>query len=420
MSAIGWIGLGKLGLPCALALDAAGHEVVGYDVSPNSARWLADRTYPHVEEGIEAMLATHEITMADSIPNLVATGCEVVYVAVQTPHAPGHDGSTPMADEARDFEYGYLVEAVRTVCRAAEDQQSHTTVVIVSTVLPGTFNTHLRMLGNPYATFVYNPFFIAMGTTVADFTNPEFVLIGVDDDLHVGRLHEVYAKVHCRPLRIVSIESAELTKVAYNVYVSNKIAIANHIGEICAKTGADADEVAGSLALATDRICSSRYMRAGMGDSGACHGRDLLALRSLSQRLGLSTDLGGYLMAAREAHSAWLAGTVAHWAALTRLPVEILGRAYKPEVALVDGSCSDLLVEQLRTQYNVAITSVWDPIVGCGAPPSSQAVFFVATDHAEFRTTKIPAGSVVIDPFGSQPDRPWVTTVRLGRTHAPG
>lgn len=417
---IGYVALGKLGLPCAVALDAAGHDVIGYDVSPEPARYLAERQVPYLEAGLPELLADHTVTVADSITALVAAKPEVVFVAVQTPHAPDYDGTKPAPPVRRDFEYGYLVDAVRAVARAAADLRHEVTIVVVSTVLPGTFNAHLRALANPWATLTYSPAFIAMGTTVADFTHPEFVLVGADRDQDAEPLRDLFAKVHDRPLRVVSITSAELTKVAYNVYLSAKIAFANYVGEIAHKVGADADEVTGSLALATDRIVSGRYMTAGMGDGGSCHPRDLVALSHVAERLGLSFDLADALMSAREAHSSWLAREVAGWAALTGLPVVVLGKAYKPETNLTVGSAATLLVHQLRSLLPATVRLThWDPHVdGDASAEGHQAVYVVATKHDAFTDLDIPAGSVVVDPFGFMPDRPGVTLVRVGRKGA--
>lgn len=412
---VGWVGLGKLGLPCAVALDAAGHDVVGFDVSEAPRRHLTERSVPYREEGLDELLAGHGVKVASSIADVVAHA-EVVFVAVQTPHHPGFDGTKPAPAERRDFEYGHLISAVREVCAEANTQERPIVVVVVSTVLPGTFARALRPLQSMWARLVYNPFFIAMGTTVADFVRPEFVLVGNDgDDMPYLQLARVYAAVHDRPIRVVSIESAELAKVAYNVFLSVKIVFANYIAEICHKTGADADEVTGSLALATDRIVSPRYMTAGMGDGGGCHPRDLIALSWLAERLDLSHDLADDLMAAREAHSGWLASLVAEWHHLTGLPVVVLGRSYKPETNLTLGSPARLLEWQLTHEQRLEV-EVWDPHVDDDQPPLHiPSVFVVATRHDAFAGLLIPAGSVVVDPFGYMPERASVTTIRVGR-----
>jgi UDPglucose 6-dehydrogenase len=270
-------------------------------------------------------------------------------------------------------------------------------------------------LCGPNVRLVYGPYFIAMSTTVQDFLQPEFVLLGSDDPEAIVDVTDLYRTVHDRPVHAVSIESAELTKVAYNCFISMKIVFANMVMEICQKTGADCDDVADALAVATDRITSPAYMRGGMGDSGACHPRDNQAMSWFAQRLDLSVDLMGYVSEAREKQSAWLADLVEHWHRMSGLPVCLLGKAYKPNVSLVNGSAGLLLAHQLRDRG--LDVEHHDPLVDGNVTDESlrPAVYAVTTRHDCFREYGIPPGSIVIDPHGYMPDQPGVTTIRVGR-----
>lgn len=416
MSTVGWIGLGKLGFTCALTLvKHGGHRVIGYDPSPRPAQILRGEAPPPQEEGIEQLLAGADLTLAGSPAQVVATTDRVVFVAVQTPHSPAYGGEQPMPEEPRDFEYQYLVQAVRDLSRAAAEQAKPITIAVISTCLPGTMNRLIRPLLNEFTTLVYNPAFIAMGTTIADYLNPEFVLLGVDDSLHAGPVLDIYATVHDRPAQIMGIESAELTKVAYNVVISTKIVVANALMEICHKTCADCDQVADALAAATDRVVSAKYMRGGMGDGGHCHPRDLIAMSWLAQRLNLSTDVLGYMARAREAQSAWLADLTQELAQQTGLGICILGKSYKPGSDLTGGSPALLLAHQLR-ERGLGITH-WDPHVDDDAwfDAVTPAVFVIGTRHEAFLHLGMAPGSVVIDPHGYMPDQPGVTTIRVGR-----
>jgi UDPglucose 6-dehydrogenase len=213
----------------------------------------------------------------------------------------------------------------------------------------------------------------------------------------------------------VSIESAELTKVAYNCFISMKIVFANMVMEICQKTGADCDQVVDALAMATDRITSPAYMRGGMGDSGACHPRDNQAMSWLAARLDLSVDLMGYVSEAREQQSAWIADLVERWHRMSGLPVVLLGKAYKPNVSLVNGSAGLLLAHQLRDRG--LDVGHHDPFVDGNITDESltPAVYVVTTKHDCFTEYGIHSGSIVIDPHGYMPDRPGVTIIRVGR-----
>jgi UDPglucose 6-dehydrogenase len=317
---VGFIGLGKLGLPVALATEAAGHQVCGYDPSPAVQDYVAYRKIPYLEEGAQELLDKSEIR-ADWNPREIAAWADLIFVAVQTPHQHEYEGVTRLPDTRADFDYDHLETAVLSVW------ESDAPVVVISTVLPGTMERlHFER------EVLYNPFFIAMGTTIPDFRSPEFVLIGTDQ-VHPGLLQQFYA----------TIKTAELTKVAYNTFIGLKIAFGNTMMEICEKTGADVDDLVDALQLATDRVISPAYLRGGMGDGGGCHPRDNIALSWLARELDLSFDLFEALMVCRERQTEWLAGLVG----VVDEPVEIQGKAYKPGTNLTVGSPALLMASML-------------------------------------------------------------------------
>ena len=239
---IGFIGLGKLGLPVALAVEAAGHEVAGWDTNAEIRRMVHDEgELPYMEEGAQELLSNNSIQIYT--PDFLATWADLIFVAVQTPHQPRFEGTTRLPDERADFDYTHLVEALGSV----HDAQAQ--IVVISTVLPGTMERdHHESLADRQQ-LLYNPFFIAMGTTIPDFRNPEFVLVGTDG-AHPGPLREFYATIHDRPVFVTTIKTAELTKVAYNTFIGLKIAFANTMMELCEKTGADVDDLVDALSLA--------------------------------------------------------------------------------------------------------------------------------------------------------------------------
>jgi UDPglucose 6-dehydrogenase len=407
VAAVGWVGLGKLGGPCSAALAHYGdHEVYGYDpvvATPDTA-------------GLDP------ITRCVSVDEVVKHTDDVVFVAVQTPHVTRFDGARLLPAEVipEDFEYGYLVNAVSSIARAAERARKDITVAIISTVLPGTTNRELRPLLNPWTRLVYHPFFIAMGTVVEDYTKPEFVLLGADDYRDAERVADLYDKIHNAPAQHMSIASAELTKVAYNTFISTKIVFANTIAQLADVTGADVDEVTGALAHATDRIISPKYMTAGMGDGGGCHPRDNIALSAIAQRHSIADFMGG-LNVAREEHTRWLASVAVHWSHMSGLPIVILGKSYKPEVAMLDGSPA-LLLADILDEAEIPFTHLDGYVDQADAQRldqyhvnSPRAVFFIATKHQVYARFPFPAGSVVIDPFGFIASDDTIVLVRPGR-----
>lgn len=338
---VGFLGLGKLGLPCALAVEAAGHEVKGFDPSPEVERILVSKSLPYHEDQAQELLNVSRIVM--ETPNELAEWADLIFVAVQTPHQPEYEGITRLPETRADFDYDYLCQALVSV----DDAQCP--VVVISTVLPGT----LASLGATHV--LYNPFFIAMGTTIPDFRDPEFVLIGTDL-AHPGPLKELYASIHSKPILVTTIKSAELTKVLYNTFIGLKIAFANTVMELAEKTGADCDEVIDALSLADKRIISSMYMRGGMGDGGGCHPRDNIALSWLARELDLSYDIFNAIMECREKQTEWLMEFVEESGS-----VIIQGKAYKPETNLTVGSPA-LLLSSLLSERGIPFEQT-DPYI---------------------------------------------------------
>jgi len=428
---IGWVGLGRLGLPCALQLAAWGHTVTGYDVRRDLVDDLEGGDLPkgYVEPGVAELLREHggpesavRFFWASSSIEDTVRDADVVFVAVQTPHAPAYDGTQPAPAATRDFEYGYLVQAVRNVVTALGLRKPP--IVIVSTVLPGTTNRLIRPLltGQP---LIYSPQFIAMGTVLRDFTSPEFILLGVDS-LATSRLVEPVFDANPDdegvPYVRMSIPSAELLKVAYNTFISMKIVWANHLGMLCDAVGADADAIVDGLGLATRRLTSTAYMRPGMGDGGACHPRDLIALADLENRYNLPPLFGG-LAEFRDEQTRRLAQLAIRWHEQTGLGIALMGAAYKANVELTDGSPALLLLHYLRQQLgaNAKIEMAAKPFPfipsGVSVAPDYPKVFVVTTNFPQMHEARWPRGSVVIDPWGDVkvPADAGVTLVRPGR-----
>jgi UDPglucose 6-dehydrogenase len=417
---VGFVGLGKLGMPVALALDHKGHDVMGYDVDQSR---MQKQRFPHREIGpdcepsIEPLLRESRIRFG-SLDEVVAHA-EIVFVAVQTPHEPEYEGTTRLPDERVDFDYTWLKGAVGSLSDAIGRLGEDRIVIVISTVLPGTVRREILPLVNDHVKLCYNPFFIAMGTTIRDFLDPEFVLFGMRDPEAAEKAKQLYATLHDRPLYETSIENAELIKVSYNTYITMKVCFANTLMEIAHKTeGCDVDQVSGALALSDRRLLSPAYLRGGMGDGGGCHPRDNIALSWLAREIDLSYDWFEGIMLARERQTDWLADLVEeHHARLgfEKRKVGIYGRAFKAGTNLTVGSPSTLLANLLEERgFDVAL---YDPHIDDGTCPFVEAgVYVVATCHDEFAAPDwpYPAGSVVIDPWRIVPRRTGIEVIHVG------
>jgi UDPglucose 6-dehydrogenase len=428
---VGVVGLGKVGLPLALVLaEHGGHEVAGYDVDLRQVQQRLRAPATLGDPGFTALVErgwSSRFKLAGSVEAVVAHA-EVVFVVVQTLHGPGYGGETPMPAEPADFDYTQLKAACDELRLAALNQRKHLTVAVVSTVLPGTIRRELvpPTLGNPEGvSFVYNPALISLGSVVQDLLQPDFVLVGADDREAAWQVASIWREINHRgqftsylrwQFHLTSIESAELLKVALNAYLSSKIAFVNTLAQLCHHIdGADVDEVTDGLKLSR-KAMGPFGLQAGLGDGGPCRPRDLIALSWLHHQHLAKPDPFRFVAEDREEHAHWLAWIVAGLAKDHRLPVVVLGLAYKPGTHLGDGSPARLLVHYLRELG--ANPYPFDPVsdgLGDGYTWARRAVFVLATPHEEFLGWTYPAGSVVVDPHGLVKDQDGVTVIRPGR-----
>jgi UDPglucose 6-dehydrogenase len=371
---IGFIGLGKLGLPCAEVVAEKGHNVTGYD---------------------PANITSDLVSIKEKIKDAVQDR-DIVFVAVPTPHHPDYDGKAPTAHlEPKDFSYDIVVDVLR---EANEHMTQEQLLVLISTVLPGTTRTEFAPLVTN-TRFVYNPYFIAMGTVAWDMVNPEMVIVGTDTGKTNGdaeQLVEFYKTIMENKPRyeVCTWDECECIKVFYNTFISMKIGFVNMIQDVAEKQGnINVDVVTNALSKSKKRIISSKYMTAGMGDGGACHPRDNIALRYMAQKLDLQYDLFDAIMKAREVQAKTLAKKLVRLAIENNLPILLNGISYKPGVPYIDGSYS-LLVGHYCSEVDYHCIQV-DPLVSPQKGPFSAIVLLAHPELYCFLNDE----SIVVDPW---------------------
>ena len=339
---ISFIGLGKLGMPCAEALAKKGYtDIAGYDVLQKHSD-----------------LVDIKSSLADAIKNR-----DVVFIATPTPHEEGYDGREPTSHkQPKDFNYDEVKKVLTECNNLMNDEQ---VVVLISTVLPGT----IRREFDPIMTnvkLIYNPYLIAMGTVGYDMINPEMIMIGTkkgveETAVKAGWLKNLYRDICENDPRIEfgTWEEVEAMKIFYNTFISNKIALVNMMQDVANKLGhMDVDKVTQALAKSTKRIVSSAYMKAGMGDGGACHPRDNIALRWLAKELDLGYDMFETIMTAREKQAENMAKEI-----LTHGEnVFFTSDSYKPGTDLVDGSYSLLVQYYVRKHGGQIVNGIDTPV----------------------------------------------------------
>jgi UDPglucose 6-dehydrogenase len=398
MKKIGFIGLGKLGLDCA-EVFAEHYEVRGSDIYPR----------------------TSDLVKVCDIQETVQES-EWIFIAVPTPHAEGYDGSVPSSHkEPRDFGHEAVIDAITKINHYATTSKK---VVLISTVLPGTTRHYFVPRLDSMHEFLYNPYLIAMGSVKWDMVNPEMIMIGTEDgnpNTLANELIELYCPMMQNNPRyeIGTWDECEAIKIFYNTFISAKVGLANMIQDFAMKIGnINVDVVTNALARSTMRIMGPKYMTAGMGDAGACHPRDNIALRWLAAEYDIGYDMFDTIMRAREVQA-------------DNLAIAIHGKAYKPDVPYCIGSYSTLIghyVQQMghKVFYIDPLADDQTSVVG----DISAAVVLMAhnrhvtygytgQDQKEIFYYDIKPGSVIVDPWRSLPmDMKDIRVIHYGNTRS--
>ena len=373
---IGWIGLGKLGLPCAEVI-ARKHRVTGYDI---------------------VQVETDQVEQKDSIAECVADR-DIVFVAVPTPHDPDYDGKAPTAHlPPKDFDYTIVNDVLK---EANEVMDASQLLVLISTVLPGTVRREFIPLVTN-TRFVYNPYLIAMGTVGWDMVNPDMVMIGTEDGEKTADANQLVSFYHTLmqnnpQYHIGTWDECECIKVFYNTFISMKIGLVNMIQDVAQKQGnINVDIVTGALASSKQRLMSKAYMKAGMGDGGACHPRDNIALRYMAENLDLQYDIFDSIMNAREVQAKNLAQLLVFEADAAGLPILLNGIAYKPGVAYTAGSYA-LLVGHYCKELGQEVIEI-DPLAMDHRFKEGPYSAVVLLAHPELYVF-LEVDSIVVDPW---------------------
>jgi UDPglucose 6-dehydrogenase len=406
---IGFIGLGKLGLDCA-EVFAERYSVYGYDI------------YPRYSNSVKVCTSVEE----------VIDHSDWLFIAVPTPHAEGYDGSVPSSHmEPKDFGHDAVKEAIGYINTYAKESKR---VVLISTVLPGTTRRHFATLLDKRHQFLYNPYLIAMGSVKWDMANPEMVMIGTEtgDPSEMRDLIDLYRPLMKNNPRYVTgtWDECEAIKIFYNTFISAKVGLVNMIQDFALKIGnINVDVVTDALAQSTMRIMGPKYMTAGMGDAGACHPRDNIALRWLADEYDIGYDLFDTIMAAREVQAKNMAMFLIEQSQEHNLPIIIHGKAYKPDVPYCIGSYSTLIgyyineagfsvsyLDPLADDDANVIQSVKGACVLLMAHNRQITYGYTGDVRDDTFYSPIEAGSVIVDPWRKMADMAGYKIIHYGNT----
>jgi UDPglucose 6-dehydrogenase len=348
MPRIGIFGAGYVGLVTGACFADLGHEVILRDVVPERIERLRAGEVPIYEPGLEDLLARNRERISFTLEVAEAVdGAEFLYVAVGTP--PTYSGDADLA-------------AVWTVVdELPQDVPGRPLLVMKSTVPVGT-GAHVRARldgrGLTNVGYVSNPEFLAEGSAIADFMNPDRIVVGAfepDDAERVVGLHSALETEFVR----MDVESAELVKLAANAFLSTRVSFINEIANVCELVGADVVDVARGVGL--DHRLGPHFLRAGIGFGGSCFPKDVTALKQLAGNSGYPFLLLQAVWEVNELQKRRVVQKLQQrLGSLRGKTVALLGLAFKPSTDDMREAPSRVIAARLLAEG--AEVRGWDPV----------------------------------------------------------
>lgn len=360
MKNISVIGLGKLGSSFLVAAASRNINIIGVDKNKIYVDLLQRGKANVFEPDLQDYLVRYQkyISVTTDIKYAVDKS-NITFIIVPTP-----------SDKNGNFSTTAVEEVCKTIGDAIKSKNEFHLVVVVSTVLPLSMSKKIKPVLEKYSEkkcgldfgLCYNAEFIALGSVIRNLLNPDFILIGESDNKS-GLILSKFYKDFCLnkpPIRRMSFENAELTKIALNSYVTLKISYANFLAEICEKLpGGDVDKVTSALGL--DQRIGTKYLKGALGFGGPCFPRDNKALAFISKQLGSSYLMPDTSDAVNEYQVQRISKIIKHLLPYRRNgKVGILGLSYKPDTNVVEESQSVLLAKKIKSKD--CRVFVYDPV----------------------------------------------------------
>lgn len=280
---VGVIGTGYVGLVTGACLADFGRQVICCDINELKISELKKGIIPIYEPGLEELVKNNEdrLTFTTNIEPTVKNS-DIIFIAVGTPM--GEDGSADLK---------YVLAVAESIGKAMDHE---IIVVDKSTVPVGTADKVRAIIeansnGIPFHV-VSNPEFLKEGSAIGDFSRPDRIVVGVDDDIAQEAMRDLYLPlVRDNPSKLIfmDVKSAEMTKYAANSLLATKISFMNEIANICERVGANVNMV--RKGIGSDTRIGSKFLYAGCGYGGSCFPKDVRALIKTAKDHGYSPKI---------------------------------------------------------------------------------------------------------------------------------
>ena len=338
------VGTGYVGLVVGACLAETGNSVCCADIDQKKIDDLKRNVLPIYEPGLESLVERNQkegrlaftTDLADAIRS-----AEVVFIAVGTP--PGEDGSADLK---------YVLQVAEIVGR----HMAREMVVVTKSTVPVGSSAKVKRAVEKEAKFPFhlcsNPEFLKEGAAVEDFMKPDRVILGVDS-AHARRvMTDVYAPFvrTGKPILLMDISSAEMTKYAANGMLATRISFMNEIANLCDKLGANVDSV--RKGIGSDARIGQSFLFPGPGYGGSCFPKDVKALVRMAAECGVPLDVLEGVESAndRQKHVLLAKLKCALGEELSGRRVALWGLAFKPGTDDMREAPSLTLIEELLAE----------------------------------------------------------------------
>ncbi|WP_445360990.1 UDP-glucose dehydrogenase family protein [Microbulbifer sp. EKSA005] len=282
-------GTGYVGLVQAAVLAEAGNKVVCIDIDSDKIDRLKQGVIPIYEPGLEPMVKSSITNGNLSFSTDAAYGVEhgeLIFIAVGTP--PDEDGSADLR---------HVLTVARTIAKHMECKKY---IINKSTVPVGTADKVRAAVEEELSKrdrsdlpfdIISNPEFLKEGSALNDCMRPDRIIIGTSEEESEQKLRHLYAPFNRNheKILVMDVKSAELTKYAANCMLATKISFMNEMANIADKVGADIEAV--RAGIGSDPRVGYQFIYAGIGYGGSCFPKDVKALISSAQQLGIAADI---------------------------------------------------------------------------------------------------------------------------------
>ena len=375
MARISVFGIGYVGAVAAACLARDGHKVIAVDVDEDKVYLINRGQSPIVENGLGALIAKgidSDRLFATSDASFAIDQTDVSLICVGTP-----------SDPSGALDLTYIKEVSRQIGQEMREKETLHSVVLRSTVLPGTsediciplIERHSgKTVGRGFG-FGYYPEFLREGSAIDDYDDAGLVVFGAMDEATRNFLHMVNATQDCC-LHEVGLRTAEMVKYTSNSWRATKVTFANEIENISKACGLDGQEVMDVLCADHKVSMSPKFLRPGFAFGGSCLPKDIRALKHLADRTQTPTPLLSAVLDANDAQVTRAERMVRDSGARH---VGFVGISFKPGT---DDLRESPLVELAARLVMQGVTvSVYDPYV---------AQMSEGQDADPFRNSKLP------------------------------